>query len=132
MDKILCHSQVNFYIFSIVLKMEHDYANYFGRVRSHPNRRRLSLGGNGQFYYQNQDFFSTTINESSGGEDQHNLQNREDHLSNSTRAFPASFNFPQSRPPELEFSSQSSRECDQDFTLQANVIRKVSLTQAQI
>ena len=110
--------------------MEHDYANYFGRVRSHPNRRRMSLGGNGQFYYQNQDFFSTTINESSGGEDQHNLQNKEDHLSNNNiRAFPGSFDFPQSRPPEPEFSSQSSREWDQDFSLQANVFRKVSLTE---
>ena len=115
-------------LFLFSFKMEHDYANYFGRVRSHPNRRRLSLG-----MYQNQDFFSTTINESSGGEDFNaNLQNRDNNLSNNNfQTFPErSFDFPQNRPPEQpEFSSQSSREWDQNFSSQGLVFRKVSFTE---
>ena len=105
--------------------MEHVYANHSEGIRDQGSRRRLSLGGPGQFYYQNQDFFSTTINESSGGED-HINQNREGQLSNNSRAFPI-FDFSHGRPPELEFSSQSSREWDQDLLTHPTVFRKVSL-----
>ena len=101
--------------------MEPVYANHSGRIRDQQNRRRFSLGG----YYQNQDFFSTTINESSGGED-HIIQNREGQLSNNSRAFPI-FDFAHGRPPELEFSSQSSREWDQDLLTHPNTFREVSL-----
>ena len=47
-------------------------------------------------------------------------------MSNNSSAFPA-FDFTQNRPPEPEFSSQSSREWDQDFAMHSNVFRKVSL-----
>ena len=102
--------------------MEHVYANHSGGPRRQQSRRR-SLGG--QYYYQNQDFFSTTINESSGGED-HN-QSREENMLNNSRSIPGVFDFPQNRPPELEFSSNSSREWDQDFSLHSNIFRKVSV-----
>ena len=107
--------------------MEHVYANHSEAHRDHNSRRRYSIGGNGQFYYQNQDFFSTTINESSGGEDPN--QNREEHISReSFRAFP-NFNYIQhAQPTEPEFSSHSSREWDQDPSMLPNVLRKVSKT----
>ena len=104
--------------------MEHVYANHSGVMGGQRHHRRRSIGGNGQFYYQNQDFFSTTINESSGGED-HN-QSREENVLNNSRNFPATFDFPRNRPPEPEFSSNSSREWDQDFSLHSQVFRKVS------
>ena len=102
--------------------MEPVYANHSGGRRGQQNRRR-SIGG--QYYYQNQDFFSTTINESSGGED-HN-QNREENILNNSRSISGVFDFPQNRPPELEFSSNSSREWDPDFSQHSTVFRKVSV-----
>ena len=105
--------------------MEHVYANHTERLHGYQNHRRASMGGIGKFHYQNQDFFSTTINESSG-EEFHN-QNRPDRLShNPSRAF-SNFGFAHSHQTEPEFSSQSSREWDQDVLAQPNVFRKVSL-----
>ena len=105
--------------------MEHVYANHTERLHGYQNHRRASMGGIGKFHYQNQDFFSTTINESSG-EEFHN-QNRPDRLShNPSRAF-SNFCFAHSHQTEPEFSSQSSREWDQDVLAQPNVFRKVSL-----
>ena len=117
----------NSFYSTFLISQEHIYANQAGGGRRNSNRhqqRRLSVGGAGHFYYQNQDFFST-INESSP-----------DTVAQNGDGFPTAdpsglfpYNEYRHVPPhpiEPEFSSQSSREWEQDVMMRPNVLHEVS------